>query len=127
MSRLVLAGSALAFLGVGALFLLDPAGMARHVGVGVLGATADNDVRAVYGGLQLGCGAFLLLCALRSEWHAAGLAAQLLLFGSLVAARVLSWLVVGLPETLGLALHAAEAGALVLGWLAWRRLPATHG
>ena len=123
MVRFVLLGSAAAFAGVGVLFLLDPTGMAARVGVTLTGATADNDVRAVYGGLQLGCCAFLALCALRPAWHAPGVAAQLLLFGGLVAARVVSWTMAGLPDALGLGLHAAEGVGLLFGVLAWRALP----
>lgn len=121
MSRFVLVASALAFAGIGLAFLIDPAAMARHVGLALEGPTADNDVRAVYGGLQLGCAAFLLLCAIRPAWHAPGLLAQLLLFGGLVTARLVSWAAVGLPSRLGLALHAAETTGLLLGGLAWRR------
>lgn len=122
MIRLVLYGSALAFAGIGALFLLDPAGMAARVGLQLAGAIADNDVRAVYGGLQLGCAAFLALCAARPAWHAPGLAAQLITFGGLFGARCVSIAAVGSPGPLGLALHAAEGLGLVFGLLAWRRL-----
>lgn len=122
MIRIVLYGSSLAFAGIGALFLYDPAGMATRVGLGLTGAIADNDVRAVYGGLQLGCAAFLALCAARPAWHAPGLAAQLLSFGGLFGARCVSLVAVGSPGPLGLFLHGAEGVGLVLGLLAWRRL-----
>jgi len=120
----VLGASALAFGAIGLAFLAAPAGMAARVGLGLSGALADNDVRAVYGGLQLGCAAFLAACAARPAWHAPGLAAQLLLFGGLAAARFVSWAAVGTPGTLGLVLHGAEIAGLVFGWLAWRRLGA---
>lgn len=123
MVRFVLFGSAVAFGGIGLAFLVAPGAMGARVGVSLAGATADNDVRAVYGGLQLGCAAFLALCATRPAWYAPGIAAQLLTFGGLAGARLLSWLAVGLPEPLGLALHGAEAAGLVLGGLAWRSLP----
>ena len=121
---LVLGGSALAFGGIGAAFLVDPSGMAARVGLAGGSALADNDVRAVYGGLQLGCCAFLAVCAARPVWHRPGLAAQLLLFGGLAAARLVSVAAVGLPGTLGLVLHAGELAGLAFGLLAWRRLDA---
>lgn len=123
MVRLVLFGSALAFAGIGVAFLIAPDAMAAHVGVSLSGATADNDVRAVYGGLQIGVGAFLAICGLRPDWHAPGLAAQLVTFAGLAGARFLSWLAVGVPDGLGLLLHGAELLGIGLGLLAWRGLP----
>jgi hypothetical protein len=122
-ARLVLAGSALAFAGIGVPFLIAPAAMAGYVDVTLSGALADNDVRAVYGGLQLGCAAFLAACAGRAAWLRIGLVAQLLLFGGLIAARFASLAAVGLPGALGLTLHAAEIVAVVLGGISLRRLP----
>ena len=127
MIRLVLAASALAFGGIGLAFLLDPVGMAARVGVGLTGTIADNDVRAVYGGLQLGCGAFLALCATRPTWYGPGLMAQLLLFGGLAAARFVSVAAVGLPGTLGLVLHAGEITGLGFGLCALHRLRSDPG
>jgi hypothetical protein len=121
-ARLVLALSGLAFAAIGVPFLLAPAATAARVDVSLAGALADNDVRAVYGGLQVGCAAFLLWCAARSERVRLGLAAQLLLFGGLFAGRVASWLAVGLPPPLGLALHAGEALGLACGLVARRGL-----
>lgn len=122
LARVVLLLSALPFAGVGLCFLVAPIAMAALVGVTLTGATADNDVRAVYGGLQLGCAVFLALCAFVPGWQRAGVAAQLCSFGGLAAARVVSWLVVGSPGSLGLALHAGEIVGLVAGVLAWRAL-----
>jgi hypothetical protein len=122
LARLVLVGSALAFAVIAVPFLVAPSAMAPHVGLSLAGALADNDVRAVYGGLQLGCAAFLGFCALAPHSIRTGLIAQLLLFGGLVLGRFASWLVVGLPGPLGLALHGAEVLALALGGVALLRL-----
>ena len=125
-ARLVLLGSALAFAAIGAPFLLAPAAMAGRVDVALSGALADNDVRAVYGGLQLGCAGFLAFCAGSPERVRTGLAAQLWLFGGLVVARGVSLLAAGWPGALGTALHAAEIAGLLLGALALRRLRAAE-
>jgi hypothetical protein len=121
-ARLVLALSALPFAGIGLAFLLAPAALAAHVDVALGSATADHDVRAVYGGLQLGCAALLAWGAARPERVRFALIAQLLLYGGLAAARVLGWAVAGAPSALGLALHAAEALGFGAAWLALRRL-----
>jgi len=121
-ARLVLRLSALASAGIGAAFLFEPTAMAGFVGVSVSGATADNDVRAVYGGLQLGCAAVLWGAPVRPEWIHLGLLAQILLFCGLALGRFVSWSAVGLPDALGLGLHAAELVAIGAGLAALLRL-----
>jgi hypothetical protein len=121
-ARLVLRLAALPFAALGLAFLLAPASWAARVGVALDGATADHDVRAVYGGLQLGCAALLWLGAARPEHVRPALVAQMLLYGGLAAGRAVGWLVAGAPSALGVALHAGElvgfaAAALALRWL----------
>lgn len=69
LARLVLAGSALPFLAIGLAFLVAPQELAAHLGVALINATADNDARAVYGGLELACGALLALAAGSVAWR----------------------------------------------------------
>ena len=121
-ARLVLGLSALAFAGIGAAFLVAPEAMAARVGVSLAGAAAANDVRAVYGGLQLGVAACLVWCARRPETLRSGLAVQLFTFGGLAAARLVSLLLDGNPGALGLALHAAELLGFACGAVARARL-----
>lgn len=120
--RVVLALSAVPFALVGVAFLIAPAPMAGWVGVEITSPTADSDVRAVYGGLQLGCALLLAVAASRNEWVRAGLVAQVVLYGSLGAARFVSYALVGLPSSLGLLLHTGEIVGLALGGAAWRAL-----
>jgi hypothetical protein len=96
--------------------------MGALVDIGVTGPTAEADVRAVYGGLQLGCAAFLALSATRESWLRPGLAAQLSLYGGLASSRLLSYGLAGLPSALGLALHAGELAGVLFGALAWLSL-----
>jgi len=127
-ARFVLAASALPFFAIGAAFLLAPHALAERVGLALSGATADNDVRAVYGGLQLACGLLLALAARANEALVrVGLAAQLLLYAGLASARVVSFALAGAPNALGFALHAGEIAALVFGAIAWRRLAGDAG
>ncbi|HEY8122177.1 MAG TPA: GNAT family N-acetyltransferase [Myxococcota bacterium] len=123
LARFVLFASALPFLALGLAFLLAPQEIAAHVGIALVNATADNDARAVYGGMQLACGALLLAAARAAEpLVRAGLAAQLALYGGLASARFVSLAIVGAPRALGFALHAGELLALATGALAWRAL-----
>ena len=125
-ARWVLALSAAPFAAVGLAFLVSPVGMGSLVGLSLADATAHADVRAVYGGLQLGCALFLAMAAANRSWCRAGLAGQLALYAGLALARFLSYAEVGLPTPLGFVLHAGELGALVIGIVAWRTLPASR-
>lgn len=120
--RWVLRLAAVPFVGLGLAFLLVPATMSPYVELGLDGPTADADVRAVYGGLQLGCGALLLVASSRPETQRIGVLALLCLYGGLAGARFVAYAVAGLPSTLGLALHAGELAGLALGAVAWLRL-----
>jgi hypothetical protein len=124
-ARAVLGISAVAFFAIGVPALLLPESIANAAGLALNGALADNDFRAVYGGLQCGCGLVLLIAAFSNADVRAGLRVQQLLFGGLVAARCLSVVLVGSPGSLGLALLGGELLALASGFLALRRLPAS--
>jgi len=122
-ARFVLFASALPFAAIGLAFLVAPQELAAHVGIALVNATADNDARAVYGGMQLACAGLLAAAAFGGETRVrAGLAAQLALYGGLAGARFVSVALAGVPSALGLALHACELLALGAGALAWLRL-----
>ena len=127
MIAFVLRASALVFVPIALGFLWSPEAMGRLVDVQLGSVSADNDLRAVYGGLQLGCASFLWICAGRHGWWRAGLAAQLLLFGGLVLGRLVSLVAVGLPGALGTALGSAELVGLAAGAWAWRQLDGQSG
>jgi hypothetical protein len=121
-ARVVLALSALPFAGIGVAFLVAPVALAAHVDLSLGSATADHDVRAVYGGLQLGCATLLAWGAAQPERVRFALVAQLLLYGGLAAARGVAWSVAGPPGPFGAALHVGETFGFLAAWLALRRL-----
>jgi ribosomal protein S18 acetylase RimI-like enzyme len=130
-ARLVLWLSAPAYGLVGGLFLLAPAWAGALVGLEIDTPTADNDVRAVYGGLGCALAVFLYWAGSREDWYFAGIAVQMLTMGGLSAARVVSWGVVGWPSGLALVLHAGETIGFLAGLWAWRAIrggsPASRG
>ena len=83
---LTLAGAG--FLGFGLWLVVDPAGGLATVGIGALNPAGLIELRALYGGLELGLGVFLLLCARRPDWRRPGLWAVLLGNGGIGAVRL---------------------------------------
>ena len=119
MSRLALALGALGFVGFGAVLLVAPA-LLDVVGLDVRGAAARSDVRAVYGGMELGVGVFLASCVSRPSWHHAGLAVQALARGGAVAGRLVSLALDGGPNRVSLVFLAVEAAGAALALAALR-------
>ena len=102
---LVLAG--LGFLGFGGWLLVDPVG--GLAGVGIAGTTAAGvvELRAFYGGLEVGLGLFLLMCASKRDWRVPGL--WLVLLGNLA---------IGLTRLYGIA-DSGEFNTFFAAALAW--------
>jgi hypothetical protein len=69
--------AALIFSGFGVWFLIKPGALAG-IGIEVTGPSARTDIRATYGGFELGVAAFLFWCAAREDWHHVGLIAATL-------------------------------------------------
>jgi uncharacterized membrane protein HdeD (DUF308 family) len=82
---LALAGAVLAVYGV--LLFADPALLGRLVGLRFEGANAPVEIRAFYGGLELGLAAFFVAAARRPAWVEPALAAFALAFGAAGVAR----------------------------------------
>jgi hypothetical protein len=120
--RLALTLGALGFVAFGASLLVAPTLLAV-VDLGMPTAAARSDVRAVYGGLELGVGLFLAACARRPAWHRPGLVAQSLALGGAVAGRLASFTADGVPNTFSFAFFALEAAGAVLALAALRTTP----
>ena len=88
LARGLLFACALVFVGVGAAFLLIPARYAQILEISLPTAMARMDVRATYGGLELGVGIFLILCAVRRELIRPGLWLLALAIGGFAAGRL---------------------------------------
>ena len=99
----VLALCAFGFLGFGLWLLFEPAALEK-VGIGATTKVGTVELRAFYGGMEIGLGLFLALCLARPEWRAAGLWLVLLANGGAGLARLLA---IGM------------GGAALGGYLAW--------
>jgi hypothetical protein len=121
MPRIALLLAALVFAVVGAGFLIVPVQWAAIVDISVPTAMARTDLRATYGGFDLGIGVFLGVCALRSRWIRPGLAALGLAAAGYAGGRLLGILAEGTATPLMLAFAALEIGTAVAAWVLLRR------
>ncbi|MFK7895534.1 MAG: DUF4345 domain-containing protein [Myxococcota bacterium] len=79
----------------GLIYLLVPTAMTEPAGFGSLGGSALTDVRATYGGFQIGMGIFLLWTSRAPGRMRSGLVLLVLAIGSLFLSRILGVLMDG--------------------------------
>lgn len=111
--RTVLALAALGFLALGLWFLISPEAV-NVTGVAVDSPAARTEVRATYGGLELGLGLFFGWCLLDPARTRAGLVATALTVGGFGAGRTLGLVVDRPPEPIFLTLLAVESLTVAL-------------
>ena len=115
---LVVAGGLTVAFGLA--YLLSPGGMAGLAQIGTEAASARTDVRATYGGVQLGFGLYLLWASLSPARIPAALLAFGLLVGSVGGARLGGLLLDGGFNSFHAAGLAFELPGTLLAALAYR-------
>ena len=115
LSRIALITAASGFAGFGIACLLRPQSMLNRVDVRARSPRGTTELRAMYGGLELGLGAFFAAAAAKPEWSRPALLAQTLGLGALAASRLAGILSDHPRGRLMKLLFAAEASAAVLG------------
>lgn len=90
----IFAATATGFAGFGIALLIFP-GLLGVVGIKELSRSGEVEIRAVYGGLQIGLGLFFLLAFNRPRWARAGLVVQICSVGGLAIGRIFGLLVAG--------------------------------
>jgi hypothetical protein len=108
--RILLLFSGMALLAYAAVFLFDPTVLGGLVGLSFDSADARIEIRAFYGGFELGLGLFLLQAARAPHWTRVGLAAFALVFGAAGLAR--AW---GLAEFGGTGAAQQVVAAIEIG------------
>ena len=107
----------LLYLLVGFWCAYKPTDTARSVGFELTGPQGLAEFTAVYGGLEIGLGAFFLLSALSDSHRPMGLLAALCIYGGLVCLRSYSLIVNGSDIQNGWLFMGLEASLLV--WAIW--------
>lgn len=121
LARGLVFASALIFIVVGAAFLVIPRQYAAILEISLPTAMARTDVRATYGGLELGFGVFLMFCLVRREWIRPGLWALALTVGGFATGRLVGFVAEGTISNFMLFFLVLELAVTLLAVLFLRR------
>lgn len=117
LARGVLMLGALVFAGIGLGCVLFPAELLSAVDVTLHSAVARTEIRAFYGGLELGVAVFLGICAVRGDWVPLGLTALACLMSGMGGVRMIASLAAAREAWTQLPLALAElSGAALAVW-----------
>ncbi|UTW06644.1 DUF4345 family protein [Pseudomonas benzenivorans] len=123
LARVVLILQILALGGLGLAYFIRPHEMSNLSGMLLMAPAAATDVRAYYGGLQLGLAAYLLLALARLELIRGALTLLVLLYSALALARIGGlWLDGGAQQTFNLVALLLELVSAGLAFWALRTL-----
>lgn len=125
-ARLVLLLFGLMFLGFGLAFAVAPWTMAGLVDLRATSPQAVTELRAFYGGLEIGLGVFMIACAATRQWLHAGLQCLLVVCGGIAAGRIFGLLVDASASNFMWAALATEVTGAALAVIALRGLPAAR-
>lgn len=126
-ARVVLLLAVVMFAGFGCWLVLDPDRLDVWLGIRAERLEGRTELRAFYGGLEIGLAAFLLLSAFRPAWQAPALALVLAIHVAIAAARCYGFWVDGSVSGKLLSFLGVELGFAVTSLLALLRQPApTH-
>ena len=104
-------------------YLIAPTGMTDPTGFGPLGPNALTDVRATYGGFQIGLGLFTLWAAADPARVRMGLLLQALTIGAIGSCRLVGFAIDGGPNGFLISAIVTEISFTALTLFALRRLP----
>ncbi|MCC7132515.1 MAG: DUF4345 family protein [Gemmatimonadales bacterium] len=113
--RVVLGLTGAVFVTLGLGFLVAPEGLLGLMKIQVSPERALLEIRAMYGGLELGLGVFFIVAVFRERWIRAALGAQFLVLGGMGSTRLLALLFAGRSDRLMVAFAVAEVIGAVLG------------
>ena len=114
--KLAIGMTAAAFLGFGTISMFKP-GILRKIGVRATNANGRAELRAMYGGMELGFGVFFAFAARRPEWRRPALAAIACAVGALGVTRIATSVAEG-ADPLSYALAGPEIVASTLAVVA---------
>ncbi len=127
---------ALVFFAIGANTFANPLAAMSPLDLAINSPRALNEIRANYGGLQIGIGLVLIWGAVSRGFRSQALLVQTLLMGGLAFGRLVHWLQDGNPGEFNNLLLGVELGVTVASLVLWavlrraqhevRRVPSTR-
>lgn len=93
LARVTLWLSGLGFIGFGLAFMLDPLGAFASIGIELQGALAAAELRAFYGGFEIGVGVLILAADSAARHRPYGLMLAFGAYGGIAIGRVIGMLV----------------------------------
>ena len=120
-ARFSLAATALAFFFFGIWLLIQPDALGQ-LGIQLTTESARVEIRAMYGGFEIGIGAFLVLALRRPQWYRPALLFQTLSLAGLGLARLVAALLAAAPHPMLFAFCALELIGALVGAIAYRRV-----
>jgi hypothetical protein len=114
MGRILVVLVGLVFVGVGAWALVDVRGIASFLGVTPAGPGSELELRAMYGGLEIGLGLFLLWCAANKSTLRIGLLCTAATVGGLGLVRIVGIMMDPNQPSMQLLFALAELAATAL-------------
>ena len=123
LARITLWLAGLSFLGFGLAFLIAPLQTLASTGIQLSGALAAAELRAFYGGLELGLGVLILAADLRPEARRYGLILTAAAFGSIGIARAVAMLIGGVATPFLWFALSTELLLAALALVSLHRLP----
>jgi len=121
LSKIALLTAAAGFAGFGIACTIRPDKALAAADVRARSSRGKTELRAMYGGMELGLGAFFALAAFKPSWNRSALAAQALGLGAVAATRLGGILGDHPRGKLMPGLALAEASAAALGAVALAR------
>ncbi len=123
LTQLFLLLSGLGFILIGVNTFRDPVAAMAGVELGVQSINALNEVRANYGGMQMGIGLLLISAALMTWLTRPALLALSLVTGGLVVGRLMSVMIDGMPNSTVQALLGLEFFTTVIAIFLFTQQP----
>ena len=105
------------FFGLGVWFLIEPTTMASAIGLIPESPAGFTELRAVYGGLEIALGIFLVVTGCWAKWSEIGLWLLLSCYGGITTGRIIGILLDQPDDIFTLELLSFEAGSLLIAIL----------
>ncbi|MBT4499470.1 MAG: DUF4345 family protein [Gemmatimonadetes bacterium] len=127
LARVITALNGMTFGLTGIAFLVAPTVLAATVDLRLDTPVALNEIRAFYGGMEVGLGTFLLYVAVRGVWLVPALTLQVLIVGGTIFGRLFGIVLEGAPGSPVYSLLAIETVMLLAPLVVLARLRSGAG